>query len=245
MAHLVVLVADASQKHVYRVTASVASFITTMLLCPLLYMEHMRSIRPADLAIAFLLVSLICDMVTVLQDGLQTKLLPATKIALKLILVVTESQSKQSLLVAPYDSQAPEQLAGILNRTFFWWINPLLALGYRIMLSADTLPPIDHQLSSIHLRHRGLLAWNQRRRPTTMTTLPFSLAKSMLPQFIAPVIPRLCLILFRYAQPVLISSAVRMLSGQSSGNRHMLILEAATVYLGLAVSLNSFHMRYY
>jgi ATP-binding cassette, subfamily C (CFTR/MRP), member 1 len=198
-------------------------------------MEHMHSVRPADLAVVVLLVSLLCDTAAALKDGLEKWLLPATEIALKLLLVATESRSKQRILTSPYNSLPPEQLAGILSRIFFWWINPILAQGNRTILSEDTLPLIDDQLSSKQLRHQGLKAWDQRARPVTKITLPICLAKSMLPQFIAPVIPRLCLIFFRYAQPALISSAVHMLGSHSGGSRHMLIIKAAVVYFGLAV----------
>ncbi|RKK45575.1 hypothetical protein BFJ67_g8595 [Fusarium oxysporum f. sp. cepae] len=205
-------------KEGHQFAASIASFTATTLLGPLLYMEHMRSVRPADLAVIFLLVSLACDAANALQEGFDTWILPATQLALKLLLVATESRSKQGLLKSPYGSQAPEQLAGILSRTFFWWINPMLALGNRIMLSGDDLPLIDDQLSSKQLRHRGLKAWDKRARPVTKITLPMCLAKSMVSHFFAPVIPRLCLIFFRYAQPALISSTVHMLGSRSDGN---------------------------
>ncbi|WJG35266.1 P-loop containing nucleoside triphosphate hydrolase protein [Fusarium oxysporum Fo47] len=205
-------------KEGHQFAASIASFTATTLLGPLLYMEHMRSVRPADLTVIFLLVSLACDAANALQEGLDTWILPATQLALKLLLVATESRSKQGLLKSPYDSQAPEQLAGILSRTFFWWINPILALGNRIMLSGDDLPLIDEQLSSKQLRHRGLKAWDKRARPVTKITLPMCLAKSMVSHFFAPVIPRLCLIFFRYAQPALISSTVHMLGSRSNGS---------------------------
>ncbi|RKK91484.1 hypothetical protein BFJ71_g10850 [Fusarium oxysporum] len=204
-------------KEGHQFAASIASFTATTLLGPLLYMEHMRSVRPADLTVIFLLVSLACDAANALQEGLDTWILPATQLALKLLLVATESRSKQGLLKSPYDSQAPEQLAGILSRTFFWWINPILVLGNRIMLSGDDLPLIDEQLSSKQLRHRGLKAWDKRARPVTKITLPMCLAKSMVSHFFAPVIPRLCLIFFRYAQPALISSTVHMLGSRSDG----------------------------
>ncbi|KAG7426909.1 ABC transporter atnG [Fusarium oxysporum f. sp. raphani] len=217
------LVTNIPPKEGHQFAASIASFTATTLLGPLLYMEHMRSVRPADLAVIFLLLSLACDAANALQGGLDTWILPATQLALKLLVVATESRSKQGLLKSPHDSQAPEQLAGILSRTFFWWINPILALGNRIMLSGDDLPLIDDQLSSKQLRHRGLKAWDKRARPVTKITLPICLAKSMLSHFFAPVIPRLCLIFFRYAQPALISSAA--------------------VYFGLAVFETVYHHR--
>ncbi|PNP80348.1 hypothetical protein FNYG_05947 [Fusarium nygamai] len=237
------LVVEVSQKDRHSFAAAIASFTATALLCPLLYVEHVRSVRPADLAVVFLLVSLVFDLISALKDAMDRWLLLVTKITLKLLLIVTESRSKQKLLLNPYDSQAPEQLAGVLSRTFFWWINPTLISGNRIVLSGDTLPPIDDQLSSKQLRNRGLKAWGQRARPVTKITLPICLAKSMLLQFFAPVIPRLCLIFFRYAQPALISSAVHMLGEHSSGSRHILIIKAAAVYFGLAVFEAVYHHR--
>jgi hypothetical protein len=61
----------------------------------------------------------------------------------------------------------------------------------------------------------------------------------MLPHFLEPVIPRLFLIVFRYAQPVLIGTAIRFISKSSSRSPetgYSLILMAAIVYVGLAVS---------
>ncbi|KAF5563755.1 ABC transporter [Fusarium phyllophilum] len=243
MADLYSLTADILQKDRHRVVVSVASFVSAALLCPLLYLEHMRSIRPADLAVLFLLLSLGCDIAVSMQEGAKEWSIPATKITLKLLLVATESRSKQRILKSPYSSQAPEELAGILGRIFFWWINPILALGNRKILSGDDLPPIDHLLTSEKLRRNGLKAWDQRARPVTKITLPICLVKSMLPQFIAPFILRLCLIFFRYAQPALISSAVHILSSDSDGGRLMLIVKAAAVYFGLAVFEVVYHHR--
>ncbi|RBA21188.1 hypothetical protein FPRO05_07502 [Fusarium proliferatum] len=231
------------QQDRYHVVVSVASVVATALLCPLLHLEHVRSTRPADLAVIFLLVSLVCDLGAALQEGPEEWLIPTTKITLKFLLIAAESRSKQGILKSPYSFQSPEQLAGILSRTCFWWINPILALGNQIILSGEDLPPIDHLLTSEKLRHDGLKAWDQRARPLTKITLPICLVKSMLPQFMVPVVLRLCLIFFRYAQPALISSAVHELSGHSDEGRLMLIMKAAMVYFGLAVFEAVYHHR--
>ncbi|KAG4260155.1 hypothetical protein FPRO03_01978 [Fusarium proliferatum] len=229
------------QQDRYHVVVSVASVVATALLCPLLHLEHVRSTRPADLVVIFLLVSLVCDLGAALQEGPEEWLIPTTKITLKFLLIAAESRSKQGILKSPYSFQSPEQLAGILSRTCFWWINPILALGNQIILSGEDLPPIDPLLTSEKLRHDGLKAWDQRARPLTKITLPICLVKSMLPQFMVPVVLRLCLIFFRYAQPALISSAVHELSSHSDGGRLMLIMKAAMVYFGLAVFEAVYH----
>ena len=62
----------------------------------------------------------------------------------------------------------------------------------------------------------------------------------MRPEFFAPVLPRLSLVAFRYAQPLLIRTAVRYLSlsvdeySQRAG--YNVVLMAVVVYIGLAVS---------
>lgn len=61
----------------------------------------------------------------------------------------------------------------------------------------------------------------------------------MLPDFLAPILPRLSLIIFRYSQPILISTAIRYLNApleeKSSNKGYSVILMAVVVYLGLAV----------
>jgi ATP-binding cassette, subfamily C (CFTR/MRP), member 1 len=76
-------------------------------------------------------------------------------------------------------------------------------------------------------------------KPERKITLPKALVKSMLSHFLAPILPRLFLIAFRYAQPVLISTAICHMSKSSDGDwdlGYKVILMAIVVYVGLAVS---------
>jgi ATP-binding cassette subfamily C (CFTR/MRP) protein 1 len=76
-------------------------------------------------------------------------------------------------------------------------------------------------------------------KPEKKITLPKVLVQSMLSHFLAPILPRLFLISFRYAQPVLISTAIRHMSKSSDGDwdlGYKVILMAIVVYVGLAVS---------
>lgn len=75
-------------------------------------------------------------------------------------------------------------------------------------------------------------------KPETRRTLPKVLVLSMLPHFLAPILPRLLFIAFCYAQPVLISTAIRFISQpplQSSETGYPIILMAVIIYVGLAV----------
>lgn len=66
----------------------------------------------------------------------------------------------------------------------------------------------------------------------------------MLPDFLAPILPRLSLIAFRYSQPILISTAIRYLNApleeKSPKKGYSVILMAVVVYLGLAVRRRNF-----
>ncbi|TDZ30378.1 ABC transporter atnG [Colletotrichum spinosum] len=239
----VAIVRQSPQSYV-NVTLAIVPIIAAVGLLPLLFLEHGRSVRPSDLAVVYLLVTLVCDSAGLAASHVGSKnlLVLSTGIsvpALKLALLLAESQGKQSLLRSPYDQSVPEETAGILSRTFFWWINAILAKGYRMILTGDALPPVDGKLSSGLRRQEALLAWDQRAKPETKTTLPGVLIQSMALPFIAPIIPRLFLIAFRYAQPLLIGAAIRYLNASSGGKSttaYMIILKASFVYIGLAIS---------
>ncbi|KZL84742.1 atp-binding cassette [Colletotrichum incanum] len=231
--------------------SATASLVACIGLCPLLFFEHARSTRPSDLAIVYLLVSLACDSAELrtlaYHNAAQSAFVAAAaSLCVKLVLLAVESRSKEDILRGPHDQWPPEQLAGILDRVFFWWINPILARGNRFVLTGDNLPLLDNNLLSGFRRHRALQAWDQRAKPETKTTLPKVLALSMLSPFLAPIVPRLFLIGFRYAQPILISTAIRYignLSGQSAEGGYSVILMAVVVYVGLAVSKAMYQHR--
>ncbi|KAK4444468.1 ATP-binding cassette-containing protein [Podospora aff. communis PSN243] len=224
-----------------RILLSIPSVLACIALCPLLVVEHRRSVRPSDLAVVYLLVTLVCDSIelaTFMQgNGFSAAARLATaSAAFKSVLLVLESRARDDILL---ERVSPEESAGILARSFFWWINPILVKGNRKILTGDCLPELDHKLLSEQRRGNALAAWAQRPQPETKTSLPRALASSMLSHFLAPIIPRLCLIVFRYAQPVLISTAIRTIntaSSRSSKADYSVVLMAIIVYVGLAVS---------
>ncbi|KAF4922595.1 ABC transporter atnG [Colletotrichum viniferum] len=226
--------------------AAIASFLACILLCPLLFLEHSRSVRPSNLGIIYLLVSLACDATEFWLAYEGGKLynddalyMSTANLALKLVLIFAGSRGKASILRNTGEQSSPEELCGVLSRTFFWWINPILARGNKFVLSIDSLPSLHTELSSEVLRRRALRCWDQRAKPETKITLPRVLVSSLWSHFLAPIIPRLSLIIFRYAQPVLISTVIRYLNSssvESSQTGYQLIVMASIVYIGLAVS---------
>jgi ATP-binding cassette subfamily C (CFTR/MRP) protein 1 len=153
------------------ILSAITTFIAISGLFPLLLLEHTRSIRPSDLVVVYLLVSVACDAAALWQKFVNQAavhqnflgLFPAIAgISVKFGLIVAESQRKDLISQGTWDQWAPEQLVCIVNRTFLWWINSILAKGQHDILTEDSLPPLDHRLASRLLRHRASKAWDKR-----------------------------------------------------------------------------------
>jgi hypothetical protein len=170
--HLVAIIFRRSQS-LPQLVSLVLDLIAFTCLCPLLYLEHVRSLRPADVIVVFLMASMACDIGVLIATkqplGMAAHSLAAPNILLKTLLAAIESRDKAPMLRSEYARKAPSQRAGILSRTFFWWMNSFLALGNHKILKEDDLPPLDEALSSRSIRQRALKAWDRRGkffRPT-------------------------------------------------------------------------------
>jgi hypothetical protein len=76
-------------------------------------------------------------------------------------------------------------------------------------------------------------------KPETKHTLPVTLLRFARSAFIAPLLPRIFLIIFRYCQPVLINATVRFVNnGSQTENKpsfgSWLIVLTSVIYIGLA-----------
>ncbi|KAF3769045.1 putative ABC transporter [Cryphonectria parasitica EP155] len=224
------------------------SLIAASALCWLIAVAHIRSVEPSSLALLYLLASTGCDILWALaprsrsSDDPETALSTALfwlQIPVKLTLLVLESHSKEAILLAKHKHLSPEDTAGLVQRVLFWWVNPILARGSRQILQNEDLPRIGQQFSSDGLRRAILRAWHQR----SITTLPLVLVRCLQRPFRAAIVPRLCLVIFRFAQPVLIQQSIRFVSQshdeEEVGVRvrgYWILVAAFFVYTGLAFS---------
>lgn len=76
-------------------------------------------------------------------------------------------------------------------------------------------------------------------QPETKNTLPWVLLSCVKNQFLAAVLPRLFLIIFRYSQPMLIKETIQYVTASpvraEDSHGFWLVVSAATIYSGLAV----------
>lgn len=78
-------------------------------------------------------------------------------------------------------------------------------------------------------------------KPENGATLPRVLLKCLLAPFLSAIIPRILVIVFRFAQPLLISRAIRFVTkssaeGDNSRDGLWISIAAAAIYIGMAVS---------
>lgn len=131
------------------------------------FQEHRRNLRPSDTIVLYLVATLAIDLVSLavpLRFGWPTIFYRATSLeaAVKLVLLGLENCSKTGILRDEFHDLPPEELAGILSLTYFWWLHDLLLLGYHKVLSPDDLPRIDTKLDSDTLRQKILASWQKR-----------------------------------------------------------------------------------
>ncbi|RAH71174.1 putative ABC transporter [Aspergillus aculeatinus CBS 121060] len=142
---------------------------------------------------------------------------------------------------------SPEESCSLISRTFFLWINPILLQGYKSILSHEDVPPLRQDMSPAKTRHSMLETWSQRIKLETKRTLPMALYQCLKGPFLAAILPRLFLLVFRYSQPILIKESIRYVASgptiAASGRGAGLIVSAVAIYSGLAISTAIYRHR--
>ncbi|AEO64833.1 uncharacterized protein THITE_2142635 [Thermothielavioides terrestris NRRL 8126] len=211
------------------------------------WLQLRRGCRPSDPATVYLLASVLCDSVALTAPSAAWRPRPARCLLHAALLFLECFTPRAKPHGVPWSGQSPEDNSGILDKLFFAWIIPILLRGYKSLLLSQDLPPLSAELSAKLAREAMLESWNRRARPETRMALPLTLLRSIRRLFVAPVMPRLFLILFRYSQPALIRKSIQFVSETSLAGSEMrgywLVCSAVTIYLGLAVSTAAYQHR--
>lgn len=149
-------------------TVSLAcSPLTALVLVVFLYLEDQRLPRPSDLAIVYLLASILCDAValtapfsvpipTEARHPVLARLLGHT------VLLLLEYLGPRAPPSSTYTKQSPEEQSDILSRAFFSWVNPILVQGYKNILIHQDLPHLSQGTTPNITRRAILEAWSER-----------------------------------------------------------------------------------
>lgn len=149
------------------IPAAVVALTASLSICVLSYIEHVRSVRPSVILALYSFFSLIFDAFQARTLFLRHASSPlvwtfTAGVGMKCILLILESLPKTAYLKEPYSNLSSEELGGVFNTCFLWWINQLIITGYKKLLSTDDLPKIDTKLKSEPLRDRLQKSWDQR-----------------------------------------------------------------------------------
>ncbi|KAI0973805.1 putative ABC transporter [Xylaria arbuscula] len=231
-------------KHSFLVSLLISTLAVLGLSLRLFYTRQ-QSRQSSHLITLCLLVCILCDVVYLsipsrATAATDTSHLVFIRCCTLLVLLILERNPKNTAFDHASKNQSPEELHSVLGRAFFTWINPILLQGYRDSLVGQDLPILSRDLKPEVTRKAILQAWSRRAKPETNHALPLALMTCFKEEFLAAVIPRLLLIAFRYAQPILIKVSIRYVANYSPGvgigHGYWLILAAFAIYLGRALS---------
>ncbi|KAK3360588.1 ABC transporter [Lasiosphaeria hispida] len=245
---------------VVRTRASLAAvsltLISTLGLCILSYLEHTRTVRPSSLLNTFIFFTLLFDITRA-----RTLLLRASDpfdssiayvftagVTVKITVMVLEALEKRRLLRTEYQDCPPEATAGLYNRSFFWWLNPLFYQGFKRVLDVDDLYTLDKHLEASHWHQKFLNAWSPGRNKS-----PYSLLKSTFRLLWRPltqtILPRSCLTALMFCQPFLINRTIRLsqepINNETTQVGYGLIGAYLFVYVGIAIAMGQYQHRTY
>ncbi|KAF4432161.1 Canalicular multispecific organic anion transporter 2 [Fusarium acutatum] len=218
----------------------VLGLIESFALAALSFAEHRNSAKSSKLTGAFLVITIILDIAVVRTFWIRSMHSIAAvftaSFAIKTVLLILEEIPKALL---GEKEKIDETSSGVVNRSFFWWLNGLFLQGYRTILETEDLQSIDTKFDTGHV---SVPLEKQWERATARNSGQPSLLKCTFLtykwQFAAGIIPRILHSGFNFAQPFLIQSVIVLVSKKEMSVQISSGLIGATVliYVGLAIS---------
>ncbi|KAF4964511.1 hypothetical protein FSARC_7575 [Fusarium sarcochroum] len=216
----------------------VLGLIESLALAALSYMEHRNSGEPSKLIGGYLVITIILDIALIRTFWIRSMGAIAgvftSSFALKTILLILEETPKR--LIGEKE-KIHETSSGVVNRSFFWWLNGLFLQGSRNVLETDNLETIDAKFDTDHVSEPLEKRWEQSSKQSQPSLLKCTFLAYKW-QLAAGIIPRLLHSGFNFAQPFLIQSVIVFVSRKQMSIQISSGLIGATVliYLGLAIS---------
>lgn len=223
--------------------AATLDFAAACVLFLLSTFEHSRSITPSTIICLFLLVTLPFDVarlrtLCLIRDQSVRGMinLLSVSLAIKVGVLLSETVEKRSSLLHPYQNLPPESTAGIYNKSLFWWLNPLLRVGFGRPLKTDNLFDLDEDLASARLKDQFTRNWSDSKIGSRHVLL-WKTANLLKVQILISAIPRLILSAVRFAQPFLIQNTISFIGDktQSTATGYGLVGAYCLVYSAQAV----------
>ncbi|KJZ71929.1 hypothetical protein HIM_08685 [Hirsutella minnesotensis 3608] len=224
--------------------AALLSCVGAVCIAAVLVAEHRHSTRPSTLLSVFLSISTLHDVAIsrsfFRRPGLYT--LGCVNVAsalFKAAIVVLEEVPKTSLLRRSDETHAlgKESTSGFWSRSLFLWLNSTLLLGFRNIINTGDLQELGPDFSSRRLYLKFEPIWSKADK-TSPRCLAKACFRTLMPAFFAVVIPRLCFLGIKFAQPFLLQRIISAI-GQREQSREIvggLVGATVLIYFGIAIS---------
>ncbi|KAL1959109.1 hypothetical protein VTO42DRAFT_2896 [Malbranchea cinnamomea] len=240
--------------------ASIATGAVTLagavIFCMLSYVEHIRCVRPSLLLNGYFFFTLLFDSARartlwMRETGDTSQMIAfafTATVVLKFFMLLFEATEKRWMLRPQYKAYPPEATSGILNRSFFVWLNSLFWAGFGRLLVIDDLFALDKHLVSERIHGQMQAAWSKVAKKGRNSLLAMVLGVLKWP-LLSIVLPRACLIGFTFCQPFLINRAITLamqpVNEHTTNIGYGLIGAYVIVYVGIAVSMGQYqHLTY-
>ena len=194
------------------IAASVLKFLSAVFMITLSVVEHNRSPRPSVLLSSYLILTLLLDVTqartlylssTINAERTYSNLFTAS-VALKAVILVLESQQKSKWVSWDEKEHSPEETSGIVSLGVFFWLNRLFLAGYKKVLLLDDLYPLDSSFDPKTLHEKFSRNLDYSKMKGDKFGLTKVLMRTLIGPLLLPVIPRLGLLGFTFAQPFFI-----------------------------------------
>ncbi|KAF5590002.1 multidrug resistance [Fusarium subglutinans] len=229
------------------------SFVASIGILCLSYVEHVYSYRPSTVLILFLLFTALFDAARTRTLWLQGYNRPAAITALiatviKIIMLAVEAIEKRRFLRPQYRALPPEVTGSVLSHWFFSWQIPLFRAGYSKHLEIEALFPLEKHFKSSYLQELLETAWAKASRKGSHA-LMLTVLRTLKWPTLSIIFPRLCFIGFTFCQPFLISATLEWAERDSDSDDmnqgYGLIGAWFLVFMGLAVTSGQYqHLTY-
>ncbi|EQL02449.1 ABC transporter, transmembrane domain, type 1 [Ophiocordyceps sinensis CO18] len=237
-----------SSSVIFRSDAALAaaslSCLDALCMAAVLLAEHRHSPRPSTLLSVHLSLGVLFDVAMTRSCFRRHSLyalgcLSIVVVVLKMAILLLEEVSKKSLV---HDQQlrsslGRESTSGFWSRSLFLWLNSTLCFGFRSIMSVGDLQDLGPELRSERLFAKFQPFWGKANKSSPYC-LPRVCLRTLAKPFLATVIPRLCHIGFKFAQPFLLQSIVKAVGERNLSRDTIGGLAGATVlvYTGIATT---------
>lgn len=194
------------------IAASVLKFLSAAFMITLSVVEHSRSPRPSVLLSSYLILTLLLDVTQARTLYLSSAIdvertysnIFTAAVALKAVILVLESRQKSKWVSWNEKEHSPEETSSIFSLGVFFWLNRLFLAGYKKVLLLDDLYALDSSFDPKTLHEKFSRNLDHSKMKGDKFGLTKVLIRTLKGPLLIPVIPRLGLLGFTFAQPFFI-----------------------------------------